>query len=142
MSSGKRGRRRRSKGTEQRGRPSEYCRSRIQFRPILTHSSAPQRPSFAFQVDQAVRASITTPSDLEASASYQEDSDKWLEVSPEEVDAMLAARSGGPSASAQGGGDPEGKAGDERGEALSELAKKVEDFVGGQGDIDGARFAE
>lgn len=55
---------------------------------------------------------------------------------------MLSARSGGSSTSAPRGADGGAATGDERGEALSELAKKVEDFVGGQGDIDGARFAE
>ena len=32
--------------------------------------------------------------------------------------------------------------GDERGQALSDLAKKVESFVGGKGNVDGATFAE
>lgn len=105
-------------------------------------SSAPERPSFAFQVDKAVREHPTPAAELEASASYREDSDSWLEVSPEEVDAMLAARSG--AAEPGGGADVNGETqqGDERGQALSDLAKKVEDFVGGKGDMEGARFAE
>jgi len=32
--------------------------------------------------------------------------------------------------------------GDERGQALSDLAKKVESFVGGKGELEGATFAE
>jgi len=32
--------------------------------------------------------------------------------------------------------------GDKRGQALSDLAKKVESFVGGKGNVDGATFAE
>lgn len=57
---------------------------------------------------------------------------------------MLAARTGRPTgeSSDNAGIDPEVAEGDERGQALSDLAKKVETFVGGKGDIDGARFAE
>jgi hypothetical protein len=82
--------------------------------------------------------------ELEAGPSYKEDSDSWLEVSPEDVDAMLAARTGRSSGQAADdtGIDPEVAEGDERGQALSDLAKKVESFVGGKGDVDGARFAE
>ena len=55
---------------------------------------------------------------------------------------MLAARSGGVAAASEAGGAAAPDQGDERGQALSDLAKKVEDFVGGKGDMDGARFAE
>jgi hypothetical protein len=107
-------------------------------------SAASQRPSFAFQVDKAVEQSTISTADLEAGPSYREDSDSWLEVSPDDVDAMLAARTGRSAGEASGsaGIDPEVAKGDERGQALSDLAKKVETFVGGKGDVDGARFAE
>lgn len=55
---------------------------------------------------------------------------------------MLAARSGGPPSGGQQDTDGEVAEGDERGQALSDLAKKVESFVGGKGDMEGARFAE
>ena len=79
---------------------------------------------------------------MEAGPSYQEDDDSWLEVSPDDVDALLAERSGRPS---QRGDEPQVEEvgeGAERGQALSELAKKVESFVGGKGDMEGATFAE
>ena len=71
----------------------------------------------------------------------KEDTDKWLEISPEELDEMLA-RSAAP---ARGGDDQSmGTEGmdTEDGKALGDLAKKVEEFVGGQGDMQGARFVE
>jgi hypothetical protein len=79
---------------------------------------------------------------LEAGPSYKEDDDSWLEVSPDDVDALLAERSGRPSLRSDGAQVEEVGEGDERGQALSDLAKKVESFVGGKGDVDGATFAE
>lgn len=93
-------------------------------------------------MDNAIKAAPTSSEDLKVPPSYQEDDDKWLEVSPEEVDAMLAARSGAPVGGNAKNTDGELAEGDERGQALSDLAKKVEDFVGGKGDMEGARFAE
>lgn len=94
-------------------------------------------------MDKAIeQLSLASAPDLEAPPSYQEDSDNWLEVSPEEVDAMLAARSGTASGGRQDQGEGDAQAGDQRGEALSDLARKVEEFVSGEGDMDGARFAE
>lgn len=55
---------------------------------------------------------------------------------------MLAARSGGPPTADQGETKDDARVDDERGQALSDLAKKVEHFVGGKGDLEGARFAE
>lgn len=93
-------------------------------------------------MDNAIEAASISSEDLTAPSDYSEDDDKWLEVSPEEVDAMLAARSGGSTSAAQMSTEGEAAEGDERGQALSDLAKKVEDFVGGKGDMEGARFAE
>ncbi|ORY34285.1 SGT1 protein-domain-containing protein [Naematelia encephala] len=97
-----------------------------------------QRPSFAFQVDNAIAsASAISAGDLAASENVTEDSESWLEVSPDELDSMMMRASGqaGPSST-----QVEEKG--ERGPELSDLAKKVEEFVGGQGDLEGARFAD
>ncbi len=54
-------------------------------------------------------------------------------------------KASGRSASASKGDAEEGKPielGEEHGQALQDLAQKVERFVGGQGDIEGARFEE
>jgi len=50
---------------------------------------------------------------------------------------MLRQRAGAAKPAA-----PTGELGDEQGRALQELAAKVQEFVGGQGDLEGARFAE
>lgn len=81
---------------------------------------------------------------MEAGPSYKEDDESWLEVSPDDVDALLAERSGrgGKESDEAGPTLEEMTEGDERGQALSELAKKVESFVGGKGELEGATFAE
>lgn len=61
-----------------------------------------------------------------------------MEVDPEQIDAMLM-RSAGPRGAASTG-NPE--LGGDDGRALQELASKVQEFIGGQGDLQGARFAE
>lgn len=68
-----------------------------------------------------------------------EDSDKWLEISPDELDTLMTRASG---AQAAASGESAPKLDDEQGKALADLASKVQQFVGGQGDMTGARFAE
>ena len=65
-------------------------------------------------------------------------------VAPDELDGMMMRASGrNPSAvSDQGGEKLPAELGEEHGQALQDLARKVEQFVGGQGDVEGARFAE
>lgn len=79
---------------------------------------------------------ITT---LQVSADTTEDSDSWLEVSPDELDGMMQRASG-----QMGGAESAEKVqlANEDGQALGDLAKKVEEFIGGQGDMEGARFIE
>lgn len=76
---------------------------------------------------------------MQASTDAPEDSDSWLEVSPDELDGMMQRASGqtGGAASAE-----KVQLANEDGQALGDLAKKVEEFVGGQGDMEGARFIE
>lgn len=73
-----------------------------------------------------------------------EDSDSWLEVSPDELDGMMMRASGRTAndASEKAAQDQKVEIGDEHGLALQDLAKKVQEFVGGEGDVQGARFAE
>lgn len=75
---------------------------------------------------------------LAAGPNAPEDSDEWLEVDPDELDAMLLRSAGGRQATA---GGPMQMT-EEHGKALQDLAAKVQDFVGGEGDMEGARFAE
>lgn len=87
-------------------------------------------------------------SELAPTDTYQEDSESWLEISPDELDGLLS-RSGQtaahPSAvNRDAANDEAGKDDDADAQAktLSNLAKKVGAFVEGQGDLDGARFEE
>ena len=95
-------------------------------------------------MDQAIQHADATPIlELEVSADALEDSDSWLEVSPDELDGMLLRASGkGQNEEAAEGETAKMDLGAEHGQALQDLAKKVEQFVGGQGDIEGAKFAE
>jgi hypothetical protein len=103
-------------------------------------STTQQRQSFAYVVDTAIQQSADVPAaDLVAPKDSPEDDDKWLHVDPADVDAMLKRAAGARSAPAAGM-NPE--LGDEHAKALQDLAAKVQEFVGGQGDLDGARFAE
>ncbi|CAK9779392.1 hypothetical protein CC85DRAFT_288640 [Cutaneotrichosporon oleaginosum] len=91
-----------------------------------------QRPSFAYLVDKAVEA--TKVEDLPPAG--EEDSEAWLEVDPAELDAMLNRTAGAR------GANGEMEIGEEHGRALKNLAGQLEAFVGGQGDLEGARFAD
>ena len=91
-------------------------------------------------MDQALTASASTDTKtLQVSADTTEDSDSWLEVSPDELDGMMQRASG-----QMGGAESAEKVqlANEDGQALGDLAKKVEEFIGGQGDMEGARFIE
>ncbi|WVR03486.1 hypothetical protein IAU60_000477 [Kwoniella sp. DSM 27419] len=111
------------------------------YQGVKAADTASQRPSFAYLVDTALNA--TTDLDIDAiaaSPSADEDSESWLEVSPDELDAMMIRASGrGPEK--QSGGDKV-ELGEEHGQVLQNLAQKVEQFVGGQGDLAGARFVD
>jgi hypothetical protein len=88
------------------------------------------------------------PSMLGAKPDDVEDSESWLEVSPDELDGMMMRASGQDkkktmSTEAKEGRDQEAaEPTEEHGRALQELAKKVQTFVGGEGDLQGARFEE
>lgn len=102
-------------------------------------STTSQRPSFAYRVDKAIEAASTIDLNaLQVSIDAPEDSDSWLEVSPDELDGMMQRASGATGAVTE----QKVELGDEHGQALGDLAKQVEEFVGGQGDIEGARFVE
>jgi hypothetical protein len=107
-------------------------------------STTAQQPSFAYLVDQAIEGSSSVSAiSLSVNPDDPEDSDSWLEVSPDELDGMMMRASGQAQGQQNKNGDPSQlDIGDEHGKALGHLAKKVEEFVGGQGDLQGARFEE
>lgn len=83
---------------------------------------------------------------LAVSKNAPEDNDEWLQISPDELDSMMLHASGQAKRSDKQD-EGQGKKKDvdlteENGKALGYLAKKVQEFVGGQGDLQGARFVE
>ncbi|KAI4520500.1 SGT1-domain-containing protein [Schizophyllum commune Loenen D] len=116
--------------------------------------SAAGRQSFAEQVQAALEA---TPEGTVPSTDVPEDSDDWLNVNADSFDAMLEERMGKPSQQTK---DPdamdvdpkdgqvaqqkvmEDKVANDEAKKLQDLANKVENFVEGEGDLEGARFED
>ncbi|THV06071.1 SGT1-domain-containing protein [Dendrothele bispora CBS 962.96] len=99
------------------------------------------RPSFASLVNSAIsRASFLSTVEME------EDNDDWLTIDAENFDAML--QQSGPNRTAKIGDsngmdvDIEGSVAEKQTSNLRDLASKVEEFIEGEGDIEGARFAD
>lgn len=96
----------------------------------------------------AVNAAITRARSQDASiVSIEEDSDDWLSVNADALDGVLenALKGSDASQNADGGGmnvDEEGDMASQQAAQLKGLAEKVEKFVSGQGDLEGARFDE
>ncbi|WWC85946.1 uncharacterized protein L201_000816 [Kwoniella dendrophila CBS 6074] len=113
------------------------------YQNVKSADTAAQRPSFAYLVDSAV-SSVNDDSieDLTVDPAYPEDSESWLEVSPDELDGMMMRASGRSGPSVIPGENEKAELSEEHGQALQDLAKKVESFVGGQGDLTGARFED
>ncbi|EGO02725.1 hypothetical protein SERLA73DRAFT_70211 [Serpula lacrymans var. lacrymans S7.3] len=109
------------------------------------------RPSFASRFSAALS---NAPDVIPSSAEGREDSDSWLNVDARDFDDMLARTLG--HTKDQSSSDfqpmdtdqPEGEQGaedavtKEQTSRLQDLAKKVEGFVEGEGDIEGARFQD
>jgi len=134
------------KGGKLQGQPSE-CPQSDQFLTNHTDnisSTVAQRPSFAHQVDTAISSSsLLPPSSPETFTDLPEDDDSWLEVSPDELDGMMQRATGRSTEGKETKvGSKKAELGEEHGKALGDLAKKVEAFVGGEGDLEGARFEE
>ncbi|THH02483.1 hypothetical protein EW026_g363 [Hermanssonia centrifuga] len=108
------------------------------------------RPSFASQADAAaVKGNLASTRDL------PEDSDEWLNVTAEDFDAMLEKSTGKSQSKVEQSSDEamdvdtdgnieeeEEKVAREQASRLKDLAKKVEDFVEGKGDVEGAVFED
>ena len=132
--------------------PVETSRSVARLRTLNTHPrcSDASRPSFA----NAVQAAISQYPDHSVVPLDDEDSDDWLNVDASDFDAMLEKTTGvdkgkGKERVTVDGAmdvDPteseEDRVAKAQAERLRDLAKKVEEFVEGEGDVEGARFAE
>ncbi|KAG9124570.1 hypothetical protein FRC07_011088 [Ceratobasidium sp. 392] len=95
------------------------------------------RPSFAAQIETALR---TSPEPFAPPATLHDDPAEWLNVDESTFDSMLEQRFNRNSTTQQSDLDAEDKLAQEQATRLQELAKKVEGFVEGKGDLEGARF--
>ncbi|KAI9066682.1 SGT1-domain-containing protein [Trametes sanguinea] len=104
------------------------------------------RQSFA----SAVQAALGQYTDVRGLPSGEEDPDDWLNVDAADFDAMLEktmdADKGKQKASddmdVDAAEDPDERVAKAQAARLKDLAKKVEEFVEGEGDLEGARFAD
>ncbi|CAE6418354.1 unnamed protein product [Rhizoctonia solani] len=94
------------------------------------------RPSFAARVEEAVKLSSEHPL-----SSPEEDSTEWLQIDESTFDGMLKQKFNGKNTGGQGADDEDQYAQDQA-TKLQELAKRVEGFVEGEGDLEGARFED
>ncbi|GAB1517573.1 hypothetical protein RhiTH_000622 [Rhizoctonia solani] len=95
------------------------------------------RPSFAAHVEDAIKLSSEHP----LSSSQEEDSIEWLQIDESTFDGMLKQKFDRKDARGRYG-DDEDQYAQEQAAKLQELAKKVEGFVEGKGDLEGARFED
>ena len=112
------------------------------------HSDA-TRQSFASQVDQGLASVQRWP----ISPVQEEESDDWLTIDGQEFDKSLEASLTGATGNAKNSDamdidtpnkeeSLEDKLASEQAKKLKDLATKVENFVEGEGDLEGARFEE
>ena len=104
---------------------------------LITKYSDATRPSFSNQVDSAVAvAGVRFPEE-------SEDPDDWLTVDLDNFDALLKQKMKDPASSTtQQAGSEEEELANEQATRMKSLAQKVEEFVEGEGDLEGARFTE
>lgn len=105
------------------------------------------RPSFAALFNVALSRAPETLSD--ADLVQTEDSDVWMSVDANDFDEVLERAMRASSSTVQthametdGEGGEEDRVAKEQTNKLRDLAAKVERFVEGKGDIEGARFEE
>jgi hypothetical protein len=89
-----------------------------------------------------VEAALQAPSEsVVPTENMEEDSADWLNIDETTFDSMLEQRFNRKNGK-QSDQDAEDKLAQEQAARLQELAKKVEGFVEGKGDLEGARFEE
>ena len=134
-------------------RPGELSVFSSLFHPnaeLTSTFSDTSRPSFASQVD----AAIASVKELTEPLDRGEESDEWLSLNAEDFDQMLEdSRTKGKSKAPQNGNamdidkektaeSAEDRLASEQAKRLKDLANKVEIFIEGEGDVEGAIFDE
>lgn len=87
---------------------------------------------------------LSQASDVDLTVCGEEESDDWLSIDAEDFETMLQDTMGPtkPDADAMEVDNAEDRIASEQASKLQNLAKKVEEFVEGEGDLEGARFTE
>jgi hypothetical protein len=119
---------------------------------LMTLSGATTRPPFAAQVNKAV---IKAPGEVTDQPDELEDPDDWLNIDAADLDSFLAQKMKTGKDKPDGAMDVDlaGLEADnedtgkdmlakEQAARLQDLAKRVEKFLGGKGDVEGAKFEE
>lgn len=98
------------------------------------------RPSFTSKVNAALKAT----GEIKFSTCPEEEPDTWLDVDAENFDSLLQNMAAGqPSCTdATEVGQKEERLAQEQASKLKSLAQKVEEFVEGEGDLEGALFGK
>ncbi|KAI0094564.1 SGT1 protein-domain-containing protein [Irpex rosettiformis] len=100
------------------------------------HVDDATRPSFSTQVESAITiAGVVFP-------EQPEDPDDWLTIDVDNFDALLTKIQGQVTSGTREAESEETELANEQASHLKSLAQKVEEFVEGEGDIEGARFAD
>ena len=111
------------------------------FKPLTDQPcSDVTRPSFTSKMNAALKAA----GDVDFSRCPEEEPDNWLDIDADNFDGVLQSM-------APGGSDrhdpmdvdkKEEQLAQDQASKLKSLAQKVEEFVEGEGDLEGARFEE
>jgi hypothetical protein len=89
-----------------------------------------------------MNAALKAVGDIDFSKCPEEESDSWLDIDAEDLDSVLQ----GMTPRQSNGSDAmdvdrkEEQLAQDQASKLKSLAQKVEEFVGGEGDLEGARF--
>jgi len=98
------------------------------------------RPSFASKTNAALKAA----DDIDSSTCPEEEPDNWLDIDAENFDSMLQdIAPGQPDGTEEMDVDQKDeRLAQDQASKLKSLARKVEEFVDGEGDLEGARIEE
>lgn len=123
-------------------RKEEYVNAHAKVSSALSDQpfSDVTRPSFASKMNTALR----TASDIDLSVCAEEEPDNWLDIDAENFDSMLQTVTPGKSngisvMDVDRNGE---QLAQDQASKLKSLAQRVEEFVEGEGDLEGARFEE
>jgi len=88
-----------------------------------------------------MNAALKVAGDIDFSRCPEEEPDTWLDIDAENFDSMLKNMASG-QPSPMDVDQKEDQLAQNQASKLKSLAQKVEEFVEGEGDIEGARFEE